>query len=121
MKNSLLQRYLQPIQRFNPLKLQHVDHYQPVGLGLLVLGLVLSILVLTLRPVNERQYQEMLLLSQQADYPLSREMARELLKHESVNRYQYFRVLRAIHTEQHNVNMQEEIRTEQKKSLTDVY
>ena len=109
MKSFSFQRYLQVFQKFKSLDSATLDCYQQRAvLGLITCLIIWSLFVIT-RPIDQIQQDSLNQLATQSNYPLTREMAYNLLQESSVNRYQYFRVLRAIHAEQHGVHIQEDI------------
>lgn len=109
MKSLSYQRYLQVFQKFKSLDSSTLDCYQKRTLfGLIGILIIWTLFVIT-RPVDVVQHKEIMQLAGQSNYPLTREMAYQLLQEKTINRYQYFRVLRAVHSEQHRIRVQEDI------------
>lgn len=121
MKNSSSQRYLQPLQYFSFLKSIKVEVYQPIAIYLLICVFVIWMVFAVLRPISSTQYADLHQFAQQSMYPLTRTIAKDVLVEQQVNRYQYFRVLRAAYFEQRNIYQQDKIRVEIQKSVHSSY
>lgn len=121
MKNSSSQRYLQSLQYFSFFKSIKLEMYQPIAISFLMFMLVLSMALAVSRPITDKQHADLVQLAQQSMYPLTRTIAKELVAEQNINRYQYFRVLRAAYFEQRNVNQEDKIKVELQKSVHSTY
>lgn len=110
MKMFNPQIYLQVFHKFTTIDSATIDLYQRRAILTVLSLLVIWTLFSINRSLDENEHKELLQLSTQSHYQLTREMAAELLASEKrVNRYQYFRVLRALHAEKHLIRVQEDI------------
>lgn len=121
MKKPHLQRYLSLLQHPHVVNFFKVDHFQSTATYALIFIFILWTFFASLRPLNLEQQRDLHAISQQDHYPMAREMALALLQQQSVNRYQYFRVLRATHIEQRHIIEHEQIHIEVQKSSNNIY
>lgn len=121
MKNFSFQRNFNPIQQVYRLKHLITDQHHSSAMYVLIAIFIIWVGFSVLKPLNVNEHQDLVKFSEQTSYPLTRQMALDLLIHDNINRYQYFRVIRAAHVEQKRIYRQEDIRVEIQKPADAVY
>lgn len=80
----------------NQIKLERI--YNIIVAVIIIAMLVLAFIALQ-RPISTPQYQIIVNLSHMANNPETQKMAHQLLNHQSINRAEYFKLMRAYQFE----------------------
>ena len=121
MKNLYVSRFVPFCNKIVDLTSKNVVQYPSRVVMGLIIAFLLSGLIMANRPIHDQYYQNVMKISQQSHYPLTREMANQLLEQdEPIRLFQFYRLLRAVHEEEKRVYTQEQMEFE-KKFKSDYY